>query len=74
MCIKKPEAVRAYAYQMLLRFKTSVTIYIYIYIYIQNSRRKTVSVVKQSSPKITQFFAGHCPMSVANIQACRLLF
>ena len=34
------------------------------------SRRTTVSVVKQPSPNITRFFALHCPMSGANIQAC----
>ena len=33
------------------------------------SRRTTVSVVKQPSSDINQFFAGHCPMSGVNIQA-----
>ena len=30
----------------------------------------TVSFVKQLSSNIAQFFAGHCPMSGANIWAC----
>ena len=36
------------------------------------SLRKTVSVVKKLSADITQFFAGHWPMSDASIQACTL--
>ena len=32
------------------------------------SQRTTVSVAKKVLLDITQFFAGHCPMSGANIQ------
>ena len=32
-------------------------------------RRTAVPVVKQLSTDIAQFFAGHCPVSGANIQA-----
>ena len=63
MFIKKPKSVKAYAYRMILNFKKSVTY-----------KKKTftpnnLSVVKQPSSDITQFFAGHCSMSGANIQA-----
>ena len=52
MFIKKPKAVRAYAYRMLLSFKTLI-----IYKKKINSRRTTVSLVKQTSSDITRFFA-----------------
>ena len=62
---RKAKAVKAYACQMLVSFKTSLT-------YnkkILTSRRTNASVAKQLSSDITQFFAGHCPMCGANIQA-----
>ena len=62
--LKKPKGVKTYAYQMLLSSKTSVT-----YNSFLTSRQTTVSVVKQPSLAITQVFAGHYPMSHANIQA-----
>ena len=34
--------------------------------------RTTVSVAKQPSPDITQFFTGHCAMPGANIQASKI--
>ena len=55
---RKTRARKAYAYRMLLSSKTSVTL-----------RPATVSVVEQLSSDITRFFAGHCPISGANIQA-----
>ena len=45
--------------EYFLSFKTSVT-----------SHRTAVSVWKQLSSGITLFFARHCPMSSANVQAC----
>ena len=33
-------------------------------------RRTSVSIVKKISLDITRLFAGDCPMSGANIQAC----
>ena len=50
---------------MILSFKTSITYNFFLTLY-----RTTVSVVKQLSSDVTQFFAGHCPMSGAYIQAC----
>ena len=49
---------------MLLSFKTSVT-----YNFFSILRQAILSVVKQLSLDITRFFAGHCPMSGANILA-----
>ena len=51
---------KAYAYQILLSFKTSVT---HEYFFFFTSRRTTVSVVKQLCFDITQFFPGivQCP-------------
>ena len=49
---------------MLLSLKTSITYNVFL-----TSRRATVSVKKQFSTDITRFFAGHCLMSCANIQA-----
>ena len=61
---RKTRAGKVCVYRILLSFKTSVT-----YKKILASCRTTVSVVKQLSSDITQFFAGHFPMSGANIQA-----
>ena len=58
----KTRAGKAYAYRMLLSFKTLVA-----YKKISTSRWTTVFVVKQFLSDIIQFVAGHCPMSGANI-------
>ena len=55
----------AYVYRMLLSFSTSLT-----YNFFLTSRWISVFIVKQPSSDITQFFAGRCSMSGANIQAC----
>lgn len=62
---RKTRAVKAYAYRMLLTFKRWAT----------DKKRKlttrqtTVSVVKQLSLDITQFFAANFLMYGASIQA-----
>ena len=61
---RKTRPGKSYACQMLLSFKTLVTYDLFL-----TSRQTFVSVVKQLSLDITRFFAGHCPMSVAVIQA-----
>ena len=61
---RKTRAGKAYAYRMLLSFKTLLT-----YNFFLSSRRSNVSVVKQLLMDATQFFAGYCPMSGATIQA-----
>ena len=61
---RKTRAEKAYGYRLLLSFKTLVT-----YNFFLTSHRTTVPVVKQLSPDITRYFAGHCPMSGSNIQA-----
>ena len=53
----KTRAVKAYAYRMLVSFKT----------FVLTSRRTNVSVLKQLLLDITRLFAEHCPMSGANI-------
>ena len=53
---------------MLLSLKTSLT---YIMSFL-TWRRATVSVLRQLSSDITQFLAGYCPISGANIQAWQL--
>ena len=55
---RKTRAGKAYAYRMLLSFKTSLT-------YKKNltSRRTTVFVVKLLLSDITRVFSGHCPMA-----------
>ena len=55
--LKKPNALKVDAYQMLLSFKTSLAYNIFL-----TSRRTTVSVVKQPLSDITRFFARLCPM------------
>ena len=55
---------KTYVYRMVLSFKTSVTVDFFV-----TSRRTPVSVVEQFSSDITWFFAKHCLMSGANIQA-----
>ena len=57
---RKTRAAKAYACQILLSFKKSVN-------YKKNSRQTAVSVVKQLLSDITRSFAGHCPISGANI-------
>ena len=58
---RKTRGGKVYAYGMLVSFKTLET-------YL-TSRRTTLFFVKQLLSDITQFFAGDCPMSGANIQA-----
>ena len=40
------------------------------FMYFQFHTRQLSSLVKELSLDITPFFAGHCPMSGANIQTC----
>ena len=61
---RKTRPGKSYACQMLLSFKTLVT-----YNLLLTSRKTFVSVVKQLSLDITRFFVGHCPVSIAVIQA-----
>ena len=65
MFIKQNKAVNTYAYRMLLSFKTSVT-----YINFFNFKPDISVRCEAPSSDITRFFAGHCPISDANIQAC----
>ena len=62
MLIKKPKAVKVYAYQMLLSFKTSVT---YIYKKITSCRTNT-SIVKEPSLNILEFLPDfvRCPILI----------
>ena len=62
---RKTRAGKVYAYRMLPSFKTLVTYKQFFKLHAG------LSFMKQLLPDITRFFAGHCPMSVANIQACK---
>ena len=61
---RKTTAGKVYAYRMVVSFKMLV--------YFLTSHRTTVSVLL--SLDITRFFAGHCRMPCANIQACNKLY
>ena len=63
---RKIRAGKVYSHRMLWSLKMSVTMSFFL---ILTSRRTTVSVVKQPLSDITRFFAGHCPVSGATIQA-----
>ena len=65
---RENRAGKAYVYRMLLSFKTSVT----YEIFFLNLHQTTAPVVKQFSSDTTRFFAGHCPISDANMQALAL--
>ena len=62
---RKTKAEKAYAYRMLLSLRRLKM----TYKKCLTSRRATAAVLKQLSSDITRLFAGHCPMSGANIQA-----
>ena len=62
---RKAGAGRAYAYQMLPSFKTLVTLKTFFNFTPDNCVR-----CEAAFSDITRFFAGHCPMFGANIQAC----
>ena len=64
---QKSRTRQVFAYRMLLSFKTEV-----ICDFFQISRRKNMSVLKQISLDINQFFARHWTMSGGNIQACNI--
>ena len=61
----KTRAEKVCAYQVLLSFKTSVTSEFFLI-----HAGQLCPLVKQRSSDITRFFAGHCHISGANIQAC----
>ena len=60
---RETRAGKVYAYQMRLSFKMLVVFF------FLTSCQTTVSVVKQFSSDIIRFFAGHCRMYGADIQA-----
>ena len=66
---RKTREGKVYGYQMLLRFKTLV---IYKKIFL-TSLRTTASVLKQLLSDITRYFAEHCLLPGANIQAWLLV-
>ena len=61
---RETRAGKVYAYQMPLSFKMLVVFFFFL-----TSCQTTVSVVKQFSSDIIRFFARHCLMYGADIQA-----
>ena len=69
--LKNQSCKGLWTYQMLLSIKMLVYSLIKIFL---TSHWTTLSIMKQPSSDITQFFAGHCPMSGATIQVWMLGF